>query len=183
MGNSMSVLLKNNLIAIVIHICMCFVFLYPSGFISWMSVWGSGALETKDIVIMSLIVIGYTIIIFLVYFHLGKRFLISTNNIYSNALSVAVLLIIILMITFSAYDEIAEQLIRIPFYPLGETIAFALKTGEKNTLLVISILPSFTMWVGLNKKGQVKTETKIIRFVRKILIKIMLKGAKQDDFR
>ncbi|MCL2800703.1 MAG: hypothetical protein FWD28_02975 [Treponema sp.] len=148
----MSIIIKNNIIAIFVHVCVCIVFLYPVNFMWWGSVWGNEKLDIRVIIINSIFILVYTIIIFSLYFFAGKIFLRGTNNIFKNIASVIVLFIILLVITLTKYDEVIERLLRIPYYPLGGTISSFLHIKEKYGYLIMSIFPSFIMWMGIKKK-------------------------------
>ena len=148
----MPVLFKNNLIAITVHFCLCVILLYPVNFMWWGSVWVDRKIEIKEMAINGLIIAFYTIIVLFLYFLSGKKFLSSTNNMSSNAFSVTVLFIILAIITLIAFDGTAERLLRIPYYPLGGTIAYFFQIKEKYAYLIMSVLPSLIMWIGMITK-------------------------------
>ncbi|MCL1790041.1 MAG: hypothetical protein FWG40_01570 [Peptococcaceae bacterium] len=137
----MAILLKNNLIAIAIHLCLCVVLLYPLTFL----------LRTEGVVAV-LSVTAYTIFVVLVYFISGKTILSNAGNSLIDILSVIVLAMLIIVITFTLYDSALEYIIRVPFYPIGVTISYFLHTKEMYVYLVMSLLPSLIMWIGLSSR-------------------------------
>jgi len=56
------------------------------------------------------------------------------------------------VITFVAFDGIAERLLRIPYYPLGGTVSHFLQIKENYVFLIMSLLPSLIMWIGMMSK-------------------------------
>jgi hypothetical protein len=106
----------------------------------------------KNVIYNWLAIVIYTLAILFLYFCIGRRFLCNTHSVLTNALSVTVLFIIIIVSTSVAYESFFERLFRVPVYPLGGTIFYFFQIKEKYVFLVMSILPSITMWVGMVTK-------------------------------
>ena len=155
MSKNTVALITNNLIVIVVHICMCFVFFLPLSYIWGFGVWFDDRSPELMDVIINLLVIGIciTTILFL-YFWAGKKFLSNTQHTPTNIFSVIVLSIIIFTITFIAYDSIWERILRLPFYPLGETISYFFQIEGKYCYSLLSFLPSLTMLAGMTIKWE-----------------------------
>ena len=151
-----NLIVKNNLIAIAIHICICLVFFIPVGYIWWWGdvwfdlVWDWGLMS----VIFNWLAIGiFTIVSLFLYLGLGRKFLCRTNNMKTNIFSVIVLVIILAVAVLIAYDSnIWQPLLKLPFYPLGETISYFLQIKKQFVFLILSFLPSLMMLAGMMTK-------------------------------
>ena len=144
-----NLIVKNNLIAIAIHACICLVFIIPIGYIwRWDGVW-HGTWSSMSVIFNWLAIGVYTFIALLLYFGSGKQFLCNTYNMQKNVFSVMALVIIVVILF--TYDSGMWPL-KLPFYPIAETISYFLQIEEKYAFLIMSILPSLTMLAGMMTK-------------------------------
>jgi len=150
--------IKNNLIAIVIHICVCFILLLPVGYVMEMGF--------SRITLVWISIGVCTFIAILLYLWAGGKYLSTAHSQMTNILSVLMIGIIILVVTYTAFDSGFERFLRLPFYPLGSTLLYFFDMsyntigGEerKNVFLLMSFFPSLTMWIGM-----VRCKTKTAR--------------------
>ena len=143
--------IKNSFISIATHICVCLILLIPFVILY------NGISD----VILYLTSAIYTVIALLLYFWAGKRFLRCTHKTITNILSVMVIMVILIITILIMYDTQIERLIRLPFTLLGWMISqiFGIENGsdgEKYIFIVLSILPSFAMYLGLMRKESKK---------------------------
>ena len=82
------------------------------------------------------------------YLLIGKKLILNTHNVLLNIFSLLVLVVIIFFVTLIAYNSVLEKIIRIPFFPIGQTIAHFFNIKEKYIYLIFSILPSLSIWIG-----------------------------------
>jgi hypothetical protein len=118
----------------------------------WGSVWFDRKIEAREIAINGVIIAIYTIVVLFLYFLAGKKFMSSVDNMLTNIFSVTVLFMVLAIVTLIAFNGIAERLLRIPYYPLGGTIAHFFRIEEKYAFLTMSLLPSLIMWIGMITK-------------------------------
>ena len=130
----MSVIIKNNLIAIAIHLGMCLFFLFPILLLDAIGSWALFLLAP---------------IVFYLYFWAGKKYLNNTHNTFTNIFSVMLLAIVLAVTTYAL-----EGLTALPFYSLFLMISFIFQMpydaaeGLYVCLLLVPFL-SLTMLVGL----------------------------------
>ena len=136
-------LLRNNLIAIVVHVLICFICLIPL-----VSMWVNVSSNVRGYLATGI----YTLVVFPLYFFAGRLFLYNTNNILTNTFSVIMLFIIIMLTTFIAYDSIYERVLKAPVYLLGELISQFFHVKQKYVFIGMAILPSLAMWLGMTNK-------------------------------
>jgi len=143
------VLAKNNLIAIVIHICLWPLIMFPAIFLD----------SDKPECVNAKIATGICLTLALVlYFGAGRRFLSNTNNVLTNAFSVTALAVILMLSIYLIYFEYYNILILPvlpltlmiatfyrPEYPINDSVEFVL-------WLAMAILPSLAMWTGIITK-------------------------------
>jgi len=151
MPNNMMSLITNNIIAIVIHICMLFIMFYSSFFII------TGLLGTLFFFWLAAGI--YTIIVLSLYFLAGRLFLYHTKNSLTDAFSVIMLFIILLVGTICFWSEGADFL-SLPIYPLGDAISHTLGLTDgaierKYIFMILSPLLPLSMWTGLRAKQYV----------------------------
>ena len=141
--------IKNNLIAFAIHICICFVLMLPVGFVM--------EIGFSSIILVWISVGACIFVAISLYLWAGRKYLSNTNGVMTNIASVLAIAIIIFVVTYAAFDSGWERLLRIPFYPLGGLLLYILDKpyntfgGEewKNVFLLMSIFPSITLWIGM----------------------------------
>jgi len=143
----MIMLLKNNLIAIFIHICICFILLLPF-IVIYNGTTGKFVFLTSGV---------FTIIAFFLYYWSGMKFLSNTHSILANIFSVILLFVIVLVALLVAYDTQWERIIRLPFTLFGWIVSHFIgiesnSHKEKYVFMVMLIFPSLAMWLGLITK-------------------------------
>jgi len=122
MQKNMLVLVKNNLIAIAIHVCICFFFIYPILFLGSIGNFGLFMWIVMGVFIMTA---------FYLYFWTGKKLLSNTHDALTNVYSVIGLVIILTAIVlFLVIPE--DGVVVAVFYSL-----------------VLAPLPSLVMWLGM----------------------------------
>ena len=146
-------LITNNIIAVVVHIFICFILLAPIYYLldgdiffeAWK--WGLDYILFDCFVIVLL-----TIVTFSLYFWAGRRFLKCTQNMVVNSFSTIVLVILILGTTIIAYGSFGEIILRMSLFPIVETLSYLLQIDEKYIYMLLSPLPSLTMLAGMMTK-------------------------------
>jgi hypothetical protein len=134
-------LLKNNLIAVAIHVGICLVSLL---FFSTI-----GILIFMFLSMLATVI--FTILAFYLYLRVGKRFLSDTNNVLTNTLSVTALATILVVATSISGPE--GIIVNYSFAPLGGTLyIFDPVVKKEVSILVMAILPSLAMWIGVTTK-------------------------------
>jgi|GEM_PF-5045984 len=153
--HSLPLLIRNNIISIVAHSCICFIslpffLLIRNKLIPSMS---------SDLIFLlyDSIVAAISIIIFIfLYFWVGRKFLTSTHNILTDGLSVIGLLIL-LIICAIAYFICEAYVIMMFLMPIGlisGAIAHLLHVNAMYVCFIMSILPSLCMWTGMILKNK-----------------------------
>lgn len=147
---SKNTLIKNNLIAIVIHICLCLLIL------------PSAAFMVVDPTLALLVPIPHTLIVCGLYFLAGLLFLHSTKNMATDFISVVGLAIAIIIATFLAYADlwIWGNFLLLSFIALGIALVnhFPLAPIEVELINVtLLLLLPLLMWVGLRTKSYIST--------------------------
>ena len=143
-------LIKNNLIAITIHICLSIIMFFPFLYVY------NGAV-TDNIILGWLKLVIYTAIPLFVYIWAGKKFLTDTHNPLINFFSVMAIAIIIVIATY-----LWEIIVNLPFFFVGAFISSIVldipggSAEEKYIFYIISLFPSLSMWIGLRFKRSVK---------------------------
>ena len=149
---------RNNLVAIIIHIAMCFACLFPINYLWWGVVWTDswfdGEIELRMIAINFLVIGIYTAIVSFLYFLASCKLLCNRHNAMTNLFSVSAILIVLTVIVFAPYESIINLFLRIPYLPLGETISYFLHIQGKYAALIVAPLPSLIMWIGLSCKNR-----------------------------
>ncbi|MCL2549941.1 MAG: hypothetical protein FWE78_03275 [Methanimicrococcus sp.] len=156
----------NNLIAVVIHICMCFFFLIHA-FILYEI--GSWSYEIFIWVAMGI----YTLFALLLYFWAGKLFLSNTRIVMTNIFSVIGLIILLIYNAYNWNDPYSLDALTLPFLSLFEIISFIFQIPSgamerKYIHFALAPLPSLTMLAGLiaKQKGYNFKESKIMIFFK-----------------
>jgi hypothetical protein len=128
------VIVKNNLIAIAIHIGIC---LFSLLFFS----------VTGIVFFMFPAPIVLTLLVFYLYFMAGKLFLNNTNNTLINIFSIMALPII-LIVTIAPLEGAWWILANFPFATLG-----GLSGNSIPMTIPASLLPSLALWIGIAKQA------------------------------
>ena len=152
MSKQVSALITNNIIALVIHICICFILFYPPVLII--------PILLRDDILLWFAMGLYTIIAFGLYFFAGRLFLRNTKNMLTDLFSVIVLTIVFLAIVLYWYWLSSLIMFLMPFFMLAMLISHILPIQfEIDEILILFLLPlpSLTMWVGLRAKKYVDT--------------------------
>lgn len=150
-------IIKNNLIAVAIHICMCIILILPIGFIWFYGVWGNN-MELNRVIINWLLIGACTTVILFLYFWTGRKFLTNTGQSLTNVLSViAVLILIIIGVFISLYLDASNRwhimwMLMTPISPLGETLSHFARIELKYADMLMSILLPLAMWIGMITK-------------------------------
>ena len=152
----LSDVLKNNLIAMSIHVCICLLLILPAGFIWFFGVWRKN-MTSKDFVFNWAIIGIYTSFIVLLYFFLGRQYLCNTQNILTNCLSVTLIPVVITMAILISLANLANRLYMLgllgtPIYPISETISYFLRIKLKYAYALMSTLPSLLLCLGMATK-------------------------------
>jgi len=140
MEKNVSVLIKNNLIAIVFHIFLCLV--------AYCLV-SLGTLLKVNMLISLLAALVFGIIFLFLYFWVGKKFLNNTQNALADYLSVVGLFILLIASLF-VVNGLANFPIQAVFWIVCE--GFQMSYGEMASLLnniILASMPSYMMWMGL----------------------------------
>jgi len=147
-------LLANNLFAILVHICMCVILFLPIGYIWGLGVWdNSRNMALKDFVYNCLAIGICTIVTLSLYFLAGRKFLSNVNNVPTHFLSVLAIGIIIAVAALTVYKSGSFWVLLVtPIYPISETISYFFRIELKYAYLLMSLLPSLTMWAGMITK-------------------------------
>jgi len=161
MSNNTPTLIKNNLIAIAVHICLGFA-LYP---LLILICFGMGGHSLGGDIFVWLAMGLYTIIAFCLYFLAGMSFLHNAKNTLMDVFSVVVLAIVlfaaVLLSFMYNWDSLLVGSLVAPFYILGMIISYIFQipfddaAGAKNIFVVLSLLPSLSIWAGLSAKKYV----------------------------
>ena len=157
MRKNIESVLLNNLIALAIYICICFV-VFPLNFMWHLGIWNElvWKMGLKHVIYNWVTVSIHTLLTLFLYFWAGGKFLKKLHNIFENTLSVIFLFIIIAITTLSLYNnpdpKLFEWLLLTPIFPISETLYFFLIIKEKYAYLIISLLPSITMWIRMTTK-------------------------------
>jgi len=154
----------NNLIAIVIHICLSFLFLIIIILLY--------SFTPSFNEILGWLIIGAVMLMaFFLYFGAGKEYL-KAHNTLINIFSVLGLLIMLIVITYSL-DDVWESGMNLPFEPLFWIITYIFQmpygaADAKYISLVLAPLPSLMMLAGLmvKQKGYNFKESKIMRILK-----------------
>jgi len=156
-------IIKNNLIALTIHIGICVVFFFPGVFLG-LVFWGES--WTLFNMFLCCLVGIYTLFVLVLYLWAGKKFLSNTHNTLTNVLSVIALVIIFVIDSVYIWNDshIWNDLLswycfmaNAPFYPLLTTVSFILQIpyGAAEGIyiyLILAPLPSLLMLAGLTVK-------------------------------
>ena len=139
------VLLTNNLMTMIIQICLCLVFFYPHFFFE-------SILPGGQPMLITFFWLGvYNIVAFSMYYFAGNKLLKKTNNKANDLFSV-----IILAVTLAFYAYIGDYKVRLisqlPFYLLGTFISYYFKIKETPVFVLLAALPSLVMWIGIINK-------------------------------
>ena len=147
-------LIKNNLIAIAIHACICCILFFPIQYMWWGGVWFDRMWndEFKYIIYRCLAIGICTIVALVAYFFAGRHFLQNTGNMQANIFSVLALVGILIIAILLKYAGIWYGILNTPFYPIGATISYFLRIEENHVFLAMTVLPSLIMWLGLMSK-------------------------------
>ena len=143
-------LLKNNLIAIVAYVSMCII-LIPLNFVWHLGIWW-GKMEMRSIISGTVTVSIHTIVSLCLCLWVGRKFLINTYNMLTNIFSVGAIAIIPVVVILAFYKNPLAGVLVNPIYPISETISYFLNIDLKHSYLLVSLLPSLTMWLGMITK-------------------------------
>ena len=151
MSKNVSALITNNLIAIAIHICLCFVLFYPLLFIH----------TRLDGIFLWLAMGLYTIASFGSYFLVGGFFLRSTKNARTDifsviALSVVLLITVFLVYGFHWFGLIFGSMVLYILVIIASLFQISFE-GAVCILMALSPLPSLAMWTGMRAKKYADT--------------------------
>jgi len=149
-------IIKNNLIAIAIHACVCIAVLLPTGIVMGQAgpLW-SDSVYSGSTVTQWLFIVGTTIIAIFLYFFAGRKFLANTGHLLTNALSVIAIPLLMLMVTVIGFYFPSLFILGLLFTPIvliSETISFFLRIELKYAYMIMSILPTLAVWLGLVAK-------------------------------
>jgi hypothetical protein len=139
------VVVKNNLIAIAIQICV-----WPFSFYSLLLLESKGWGDFTWLPIMIMAILA-----FFLYFWTGKRFLTKTKSVLTDVFSVTVLAtILIAPVCIWGAKETGGWITNIPFALLGMFIFDSFYKKEnfgvvEAAMVVMAILPSLAMWIGI----------------------------------
>jgi len=153
--------ITNNIIAIVISIYVGFVLGYPLTICIW---WAT------DGIFLWLETVLYTIIAFGLYFFSGRVFLRNTENTQTDLFSV-IAVTIVLFVSLYLWEGIIFYFPALPLYMLGVLISsifqipfevghFIPLFGQEHTkyvFMVLSPLPTLSMWAGMRAKRYANT--------------------------
>jgi len=152
-------IVKNNLIALSVHVGICLVLILPIGIIFFYGVWHDsiwGWWPLRDIVSQWLYVGVTTMAALILYFWAGRKYLVNTHKPTTNVLSVAVLPGVIMLAGFVALSNPGRigmlGLLATPIYPVSETLSYFLPIGRIHGYMIMSVLPPLAMWLGLATK-------------------------------
>jgi len=158
-------MLSNNRRALIIHVGVCFILFLPLSVIMGPgNLWTESMLERGTLwtLVSQWFAIGiYTIVGFLLYFGLGRKFLSHTHNLLANLFSVVVVPISILLgllVVFLSPSPAGQAgadllgLLAVPILPISESIYFFTRIGQVGSYMVMALLPPFAMWLGLATK-------------------------------
>jgi len=158
-------LIANNLIAIVIHLCICLIFLLPIAlFIHPGHLWTEAGIERMGLigVFTQLSIIGvYTIIIFLLYVWAGRKFLIESyepehilTDIFS-VMSVTCIMVLAERIIAANLDNDLSMfsLLLTPNALISGTISFFFHFELGSVHIVLSLLPFLALFMGLRARN------------------------------
>lgn len=156
----MTQIIKNNLVVIAIHIVTCLALLYPVGFTFLGQVQYNvrpDFFSSRGFEIRLLLIGVITIVVLALYFLIGRKLLIDTNNQQANIFSVLPLAILIAATIFIAYNNLLDRLavlgiLVIPIIPISETASHFLRIESKYMYMIMSILPSLALWMGMTTK-------------------------------
>jgi len=151
MSKKVPTLITNNLIAIAIHICLCFVLFYPLLFI-----------HTHLNGIFLWLAMGlYTIVSFGSYSLVGGFFLRNTKNALTDIFSVimlpfVLLITVLLVFGFHWFGLIFGSLVLYILVIIASLFQISFE-GAVCILMALSPLPSLAMWIGMRAKKYVDT--------------------------
>ena len=152
MSNNTVTVIKNNLIAILIHASMCIILYLPSIF----PVVGFGSITYWPAIVI------FSIIAFGVYFFVGRLFFHSTKNALTDIFSVIMLGIILFAGGTFWFDSLMFILF-IPYYPLGVGMDEIIYISQvlppvkiEYIFMLLSPFPSLALWTGIRTKQYAK---------------------------
>ena len=148
---------SNNKRAIFIHVVMCIIVFLPILSIWKIDVWWN-TMSRSDIIDNWIIIVIFSLIVFFIYFWLGRRFLVNTENILANLFSVAsvpIIVALILILVVLDFEETMSLLVLLtfPVYPLSETVLFYCHIEKQYSHMIMSLLSPLAMWLGIVSKG------------------------------
>ena len=157
----LKVVFNNNLIALAINVCLCFVLFLPAATMWYLNVWWEN-MRPNEIAVNWVVIVIWTGVVVLWYFWFGRKFLVNTGNTLLNISSVIMLPIIISIAVLVGFRNLDNPilvdlmsmvlLLGIPMHPIIETAYFFLRIEFEYAFMAISILPSLVMWVGMISK-------------------------------
>ena len=154
----LKLLIRNTFVAIALSACINIIFLCLAGNfgIYWMGpIWSDKILEgeSKSILINWLTIAGVTIFPLFLCFLVGRKILRRSENMFINIFSILALMIIHILGALRLYGEKTwlPVVLTPPLSPLAETIAYFSPIEIEPAYLIVSILPSLTMWAGLRR--------------------------------
>ena len=150
MPNNAVALIKNNLIAILIHASMCVILYLPSVFPAV----GFGSITSYPAIVI------YSIIAFGVYFFAGRLFLHSTKNTLIDIFSVIVLAIILFMGAAFWYDSTMFFSLIPSYAPSSAMREIIISISQMPPIdvkieymnIFLSPFPSLALWIGMRTK-------------------------------
>ena len=152
----------NNLMVIVVHVCICLVFLLPVAFMGGTGhLWTESMLEqrtTCDTAFRFIELTFLTVISFPLYFLAGRKFLGKADTIFTNMLSVVSIIFVVILSTVIAFANQENNLnmfmlLQTPNVLANETIAFFLRVDPKVVHLASSILPFLALLAGIQTQS------------------------------
>ena len=110
----------------------------------------------SSIVTQWLLVVVITLIALVLYFVIGRKYLVSTCNVLTNIFSVIVLPGIIILLEIIAWSDPSRigvlDLMMTTIYPVSETLYYFLRIERAISYMVMSLLPPIAMWLGMVTK-------------------------------
>ena len=149
-------LIKNIIITIISYICLCIILIPFPILLHYKLI--SGEVTEKRIYIYSFIITGISIIVLiLLCFVVGKKFLNNTNSILINILSLSIPTFLIALVIYISHIRsesywVYGRILTIPIYSISEITAHFFRIEVKFAYITMSLLPALSMWVGMVTK-------------------------------